>query len=125
MVFRINGDPAITAVSSSVHSQDEIETCSKGDPVQSNVLPSALAHFNMHLERLRWSGKDQDGENDGVSDQRFSGIFGLSVLGSYAKRDLTSSIGKPVQGSVSFSALALFDMNFASLQRRGKARGKA
>jgi hypothetical protein len=56
-VFRINGYPAISAVSSSVRLQGEIETCSKDDPVQGSKPFSALAQFDTNFPRLRRRGK--------------------------------------------------------------------
>ena len=55
--------------------------------VQRNVSLAALAHFNMNFVRARWSGRAQDGENQGVSDQWISGHFCRFVFSLPAWRD--------------------------------------
>ena len=53
----INGSPAISADSSLVRVQGEINTYSKDAPVQGKVQPSAFRHFDRMLALVPWRGK--------------------------------------------------------------------
>ena len=72
----INGFPAISADSSLVRVQGKINTCSKDDPVQSNVQLSAFMHFDRMLALVPWRGKAKFAKIEAFRDQWIPGHFG-------------------------------------------------